>query len=123
MQPSRIVYFEIPATQPEACMRFYRKVFGWQFKQPEDELFWLAKTGPDALPGINGAITAGKEGQHTLVNTILVQNLKETMSAIKNHGGEICSAKRMLKGIGQTVYFKDPEGHLYRALETNSRTK
>ncbi|GAB5522437.1 MAG: hypothetical protein Roseis2KO_03090 [Roseivirga sp.] len=123
MQPSRIVYFEIPATQPEACMHFYKKVFGWQFGQTKEEPYWLAKTGPDTLPGINGAITASKEGLDTVVNTILVQNLEETMTAIVHHGGEVCSAKQNLKGIGQMVCFKDTEGHLHRALETNGRTK
>ncbi len=123
MQPSRIVYFEIPAIQPEACMHFYRQVFGWQFKQPEEEPYWLAKTGPDALPGINGAIATDKDGLGTVVNTILVEDLEDTLAAIANHGGKICSARRVLKGIGQMVDFKDPEGHLHRALETNSRTK
>lgn len=122
MQPSRLIYFEIHATAPETCMHFYQKVFGWQFKQLEDQPYWLIKTGPDELPGINGAITTTPTANPSVINTIQVQSLKETMAAIEAQGGQVLSSRRV-KGIGQTICFKDPEGHMHRALEPDGLVK
>lgn len=119
MHPSRIVYFEIPATEPKACMDFYQAVLGWEFRQMEDKEYWLTKTGSDDLPGINGAITLKPRVAETVINTIHVQDLEETMAAITEHGGEIISSKTSLKGIGWLIYFMDPEGNAHGALQTD----
>lgn len=123
MQPSRIVYFEIPATKPEACMDFYQAVFGWEFRQLEDKDYWLTKTGSDDLPGINGAITSKPLLTEVIINTLHVQDLEETIAAINEHGGEIISSKTSLKGIGWLIYFKDPEGNTHGALQTDNQAK
>lgn len=123
MQPSRIVYFEIPATQPAACMDFYQTVFGWEFKQLENKDYWLCKTGSDDLPGINGAVTSKTLVTEAVINTIHVQDLEETIAAIDEHGGETISSKTSLKGIGWLIYFKDPEGNVHGALQTDTRAK
>jgi len=51
---SRVIHFEIHADIPERAVKFYEKVFGWQIQKwgPIDS--WLAKTGEEGEPGING---------------------------------------------------------------------
>jgi predicted enzyme related to lactoylglutathione lyase len=104
-------------------MDFYKQVFGWQFSQLESEPYWLIRTGGDELPGINGAITGTSKKQQCVVNTITVPSLELTIAAIKKHGGKLVSPKTALTGIGWMAYFKDPEGHLFGALETNAKAK
>ena len=56
---SRIVHFEIHASDPERAIDFYTSVFGWNFHQWEggDADYWLIMTGPDEEPGINGGLS------------------------------------------------------------------
>ncbi|MCE7992868.1 MAG: VOC family protein [Roseivirga sp.] len=123
MQTSRVIYFEIPATRPEDCMKFYQQVFGWQFSQLNDEAYWLTKTGSDELPGINGAIKPGSKAQPSVINTIQVTHLERTILAIEQYGGQLVSAKQLLPGIGKLVYFKDPDGNVHGALQTDGTAK
>ncbi|MGB8934825.1 MAG: VOC family protein [Candidatus Nitrosopolaris sp.] len=44
----RVVHFEIVADNPERAIKFYKEVFGWEFKKwdgPQD--YWFVKTGED----------------------------------------------------------------------------
>ena len=54
---SRVVHFEIHATDPDVLMAYYQAMFGWQFTRfmPEVE-YWSITTGPDEQAGINGGL-------------------------------------------------------------------
>ena len=53
----RVVHFEIPADDLPRAVKFYADVFGWQLRKWDgpDE-YWLAITGDDDQPGINGGL-------------------------------------------------------------------
>jgi len=54
----RVIHFEIPADDPARAVKFYEAVFGWKIEKwngPMD--YWLAMTGEQEQPGIDGAIT------------------------------------------------------------------
>lgn len=123
MKPARIVFFEIPSAEPASCLSFYQKVFGWQFRQLEGQSYWLAKTGPDHLPGINGGIISRSAFNQSVVNTLQVQNLDHMMVTVKAHGGEVISEELLLPGIGRSIYFTDPEGHVFKGLQVNHPDK
>ena len=43
---SRIIHFEIPASDPERAANFYRRTFGWKIeKWPGPMDYWLVTTG------------------------------------------------------------------------------
>lgn len=123
MQTSRVIYFEIPATRPEECMKFYEQVFGWQFSQLDDQAYWLTKTGSDELPGINGAIRPKSKTLLSVINTIQVQHLEMTIMTIEKHGGQLISDQLALPGIGTLIYFKDPDGNVQGALQADCTAK
>ena len=51
---NRPIHFEIPAENPERAMRFYEKVFGWEFERWNGPMeYWTIRTG-DSQPGIDG---------------------------------------------------------------------
>src|SRR5262245_23508443 len=53
----RVVHFEIHTHNPERAVRFYTAVFGWEIvKWAGAAEYWLIKTGPDSVPGINGGL-------------------------------------------------------------------
>lgn len=113
----RIVHFEIPSEDPERCMIFYREVFGWEYNRWGEEPYWLVKTGEDDEPGINGAITRRKDPGQTIINTIEVNDLDQTIEAIEAQGGEIVVPRITVPTIGFVIYFKDPDGNVSAALQ------
>jgi hypothetical protein len=73
-------------------VKFYQKVFGWKIEKWGSMDYWLAITGPDSQPGINGAIMT-RETQKTTVNTINVSSVDESAKKILDAGGKILTPK------------------------------
>ena len=120
---ARIIHFEIPATDLEKSAAFYENVFGWEFSRWGEEPYWLAKTGEDNEPGINGAIMQRKDPQQPITNTIEVKDLNQTVAAIEKNGGEVVVPRMAIPTIGWLIYFKDPDGMITGALESNPDAK
>ena len=54
---SRPIHFEIHATDPQRCIDFYTKMFGWTFTKWDSPMdYWLIKTGEKDTPGIDGGM-------------------------------------------------------------------
>src|SRR5260370_7031201 len=61
---SRVIHFEIPASDPERASAFYKKVFGWKIeKWPGPTDYWLVNTGAEGTPGINGGLLKKTDGK------------------------------------------------------------
>lgn len=43
---TRLVHFEIHASEPGVLREYYEKLFGWTFSQWGDMPYWLVDTGP-----------------------------------------------------------------------------
>ncbi len=122
MKQSPVVHFEMPAKDKKRVSKFYTEAFGWQMHQlgADMENYVLAGTTPTderqmtQNPGeINGGFFDWKdeEGFRTPHIVIQVENLDESINAIKNAGGEIKSEKMDIPGIGTYVSFIDTEGN------------
>src|SRR5256885_16268297 len=91
---SRVIHFEIPASDPERAANFYRKAFGWKIeKWPGPMEYWLVTTGPEGTPGINGGLMKNT-GVKTTTNTIGVESVDTALQAAQPPGGK--------PGIAQT---------------------
>lgn len=114
----RPVHFEIHADDPARAMDFYQNLFGWEFQEIMPGFYWLAITGPDSEPGINGGLMKRKEGQSgdkviAYVCTIGVDDLDAALAKFKALGGEIALDKHAIAGVGWQFYGKDPEGNIF----------
>lgn len=113
----RVIHFEIHADEPERAAEFYRDVFGWEIINwggPMD--YWLATTGRDEEPGINGAITDRSENL-TTVNTVGVPSVDESLDKIKLAGGKALTEKMTIPGIGYNAYCTDSEGNVFGIMQ------
>ncbi|MEO1049896.1 MAG: VOC family protein [Bacteroidota bacterium] len=119
----RIVHFEIPSDNPQSSIQFYHDVFGWEFSRWGDSDYWMARTGQDSEPGINGAIIKRRNDQQPLTNTIEVDDLEETIEEIEDKGGQIVVPKISVEGVGWLAFFMDPEGIIMGAVEPDPRAK
>ena len=123
---ARVAHFEIHAANPQRAMEFYTKSLGWEFSQWGDQPYWMIKTGPAETPGIDGGLLPRRgddplEGQavNAYVCTVLVSSLDETIAAVTANGGSIAVPRMAVPTIGWLAYFKDTEGNILGAMQSD----
>ncbi len=118
---SRVVHFEIQGDDPEGLADFYRKVLGWEIASWEGpQKYWLATTGPDSQPGINGAIMERHFKEQPVINTAEVENLEETIKIVEAAGGKKLVGPNEIPGVGLHAYCTDPDGNMFGILQPAS---
>jgi predicted enzyme related to lactoylglutathione lyase len=134
MKQSPVVHFEMPAKDRARVKKFYETAFGWQMNQLGAEMgnYILAGTSPvdeNQMHLEKGAINGGffefKDDELNRVPHIVisVDNLDESIKAVKDAGGEIKTEKMDIQGIGTYVSFKDTEGNVVGMLEPPKNLK
>ncbi len=121
---TRVVHFEIPADNPDRAVKFYSKVFDWQIEKwagPQD--YWMVNTGPDSLPGINGAIMRRQEPVGTVVNTVDVPSVDDYVKKVVAAGGKVIMPKTAIPGVGYMAYCTDTEGNKFGLYQTDLGAK
>jgi predicted enzyme related to lactoylglutathione lyase len=118
----RVIHFEIPADDTDRAVRFYQKVFGWKIEKWGSMDYWLATTGPDSEPGIDGAIMT-RETQKTTVNTVNVPSVDEYAKKIVDAGGRILMPKTPIPGVGYFSYCVDTEGNIFGIMENDPKAR
>lgn len=114
----RVIHFEIQADEPERAAEFYKNVFGWKIDKWEGpQEYWLATTGEEGDPGINGAIT--KRVHPGTTNTIDVPSVDEYVKKIEESGGKATTPKTAIPGIGYFAYCEDTEGNAFGIMESD----
>ncbi|RMG21554.1 MAG: VOC family protein [Bacteroidetes bacterium] len=120
---NRVVHFEIPAEDPEKITTFFSSVFGWKFSRWGEEAYWLAETGESNEPGINGAVMKRRDPAQPIVNTLNVEDVSECARKLEAAGGEVVVPKMTIPGVGYLIYFKDPEGNIHGAMQSDPQAK
>jgi predicted enzyme related to lactoylglutathione lyase len=120
----RVVHFGIPVDDPERAVAFYQNVFGWEInKWDGPQEYWLATTGPDTEPGINGGLTRRQSAGDVTANTIDVPSVDEFVAKVTQNGGELVLPKTALPGIGYMAFCRDTEGNAFGLMESDPSAK
>jgi predicted enzyme related to lactoylglutathione lyase len=121
---SRVIHFEIHASEPEALAAYYAGLLGWTFAKQEGMDYWLIDTGPSAQPGINGGLlrrpVAGPalgQAVNAFVCTVEVDSLDQTLARNAELGGEVALPRMPVTGLGWLAYVLDPDGNMLGVLE------
>lgn len=115
---SRVIWFEIPADDPERAAKFYKDVFGWTVEKWDGPFdYWLINTGPDEEPGIHGAIMTKDMGQ-IVRDTIGVESYDKFAEKIEKEGGKMLSEKIDIPDMGVMGSFQDTEGNIFAIMES-----
>ena len=120
---NRVVHFEIPCDQPENTMNFFKEAFGWSFQQFGNEPYWIAITGDEKTPGINGAIMKKMNPGQPVANSIDVPDIEVAIQNIINAGGTIVVPKMAIPTVGWLAYFKDPDGNIHGVYQNDTAAK
>jgi len=121
---SRVIHFEIPADNPDRAVEFYRTVFGWEIQKwagPQE--YWLACTGPDSQPGINGGLMRRQYPGAGTCNTIGVVSLDQAIANITKHGGKVVVPKMAIPGVGYLAYCSDTEGNVFGVMQADKTAR
>jgi predicted enzyme related to lactoylglutathione lyase len=125
---SRVVHFEIHASQPETLVEFYASLLGWKFSKWGTVDYWLIETGAADQPGINGGLLPRRgagplEGQavNSYICTAGVAALDETMAKATSLGASIAHPKMPIPGVGWLAYIKDPDGNILGLMQPDEK--
>ncbi|MDB5422606.1 MAG: Glyoxalase/bleomycin resistance protein/dioxygenase [Phenylobacterium sp.] len=112
-------HFAINADDVPRAKRFYEDVFGWSFTPWGPPGFYQTR---DAGSGFLGALQGRRElvpGQKTnaLENSFGVEDLAAVIAAVEAGGGRIVMPRVRIEGVGDLIYFEDPEGNILGAMQ------
>lgn len=125
-----VVHFEMPAKDKKRVAQFYTKAFGWkmQLMGPDMGNYILAGTAETdennmvKTPGtINGGFFEYKNDELNKAPhvVIAVDNIKESIQAVKKAGGKIIGEQMDIPGIGLYVSCRDTEDNIVGILQPN----
>jgi predicted enzyme related to lactoylglutathione lyase len=114
---NHLTHFAINAHDVERARRFYESVFAWRFEAWGPPDFYRI----DAGRGPGGALQRRRElipGQPLIGYecTIAVEDVDATEAAVVAAGGRILMAKTTIAGVGDLIFFADPEGNAVGAI-------
>jgi predicted enzyme related to lactoylglutathione lyase len=113
----RVIHFEIPAENPERAVKFYEEAFGWKINKWDGPVdYWIATTGEEDEPGIDGAIKDRAHEQGT-VNTIGVPSIEQFLHKVLDAGGTVVQDKMAIPGVGYHAYCSDTEGNIFGVMQ------
>ena len=120
----RIIHFDIPADDPARAQKFYQDIFGWKFDKWNGPMeYWMAKTGDDKQPGINGGLAKRMPGQTGMTNTIDVPSVDEFAKTIQSKGGKVIVPKMAIPGVGYFAQCLDTEGNIFGIIQMDQNAK
>lgn len=117
---NRVMHFEIPSDDTSNLRHFFNSVFGWTFTESGNHDYWLAHSGDDHEPGINGAIMKKVGEGQPVINTIEVENLDSIAESIISEGGKIMKPKFAVPGVGWLLFFADPDNNIHGAMQMDT---
>jgi len=118
-----LVWFEIPADNPERAKKFYGSLFGWKIKPfPGVTDYWHIDTGGgDDTP--DGGLMARKHPEQPITSYINVSSVNESAAKVEKLGGKICKPKTAVPQMGYFAVCLDTEGNEFALWEMNERAK
>jgi hypothetical protein len=109
-----VVYFEIPVTDMDRAIKFYKAVFHFEFdKEIIDSNEMALFPFTEGSSGITGALAKGeiyKPTKDGIVIYFKTDNIDETLNLAIANGGQILYPKTD-NGIGFVAEFEDTEGN------------
>lgn len=120
----RPIHFDMVADDPKRAMKFYEMVFGWKFEKWDGPMeYYMATTGDEKEPGINGGISKKGESGMPNMNTIGVPDVDSFSKKVQNGGGKILQPKMAIPGVGWFATCQDTEGNIFGIIQRDEKAK
>jgi len=121
--PANIVWFEIPADDPQRAKKFYGKLFGWKINAfPGMKDYWHIDTGgSDDTP--DGGLMARKHPGQPITNYVNVPSVIKFIAKVGKLGGKVCVPKSAVPQMGYFAICQDTENNMFAIWERNPDAK
>jgi uncharacterized protein len=120
----RPVHFDLTVDNPERAMKFYSDIFGWKFEKWNGPMeYWMAITGDQKEPGINGGLSKRSESGMPNMNTIGVSSVDKFSKMVEEKGGKVLMPRSAIPGIGWFATCQDTEGNTFGIIEEDRDAK
>jgi predicted enzyme related to lactoylglutathione lyase len=104
-----LCFFEIPADDLDALMKFYGDMFGWKFEPvPGGFRYYSIDMGVES---IKGGMTAKQDATHAPVNYIAVDSIEAAIEKAVGLGASAQVPKKPVPGAGWYAVVLDPQGN------------
>jgi len=116
---ARVRHLAINATDVQRVKAFYEAVFGWRLQPwgPPD-YYQHREAGERVIIALQGrrelAPGARMQGFEA---TMAVDDIAATVAAIEAAGGRVAAPQIYIEGVGKLVYFQDPDGNVFGAMQ------
>jgi predicted enzyme related to lactoylglutathione lyase len=119
-----IAHFAINADNVDRALAFYQGVFGWKFNAWGPPGFYMM-VGEN---GVRGALQKRRDlvpGTRTVGYecTIGVPSIDQVEREVLARGGKILLARSVIVGVGTLMFFQDPEGNAFGAMQYDERAE
>jgi uncharacterized protein len=123
-----LAHFAINADDLPRARRFYERVFGWRFNAWGPPGFYQIDMGADGPATVIGALQGRRElvkGRPTIGYecTISVPSVDATAKAVAANGGTTVLEKSIIVGVGALMFFQDPEGNVFGAIQFDAKAE
>ena len=117
-----LAHFAINADDVDRAMAFYEAVFAWKFSA------W----GPPGFFQIEGAGVRGAlQSRRSLTGqrmqgfecTIAVPSIDKVEKAVLAAGGKVLLERSVIVGVGTLMFFADPDGNVFGAMQYDARAE
>jgi predicted enzyme related to lactoylglutathione lyase len=117
--PNTVAHFAINADDVERSRAFYTRVFGWSFAAWGPPGFYQIEAKGSPVMGALQGRRALVPGQRTLgfECTFAVDSIDATEQAVKAAGGKVALARSVIVGVGTLMFFSDPDGNVFGAMQ------
>jgi predicted enzyme related to lactoylglutathione lyase len=122
-------HFAINADELARARRFYERVFGWRFEAWGPPGFFMIATGDPGPSAVLGSLQQRRElvpGKRMTGYecTIAVEaDVEKVAAAVKANGGRVVMEKSTIPGVGDLIFFEDPEGNLAGAMRYDAKAE
>jgi predicted enzyme related to lactoylglutathione lyase len=121
-----IRHFAINADDMARAQRFYERIFGWTFQPWGPPGFYMIGMGADSP--VQGSLQGRRElapglRMTGLECTFAVDDVEKVAKAVRANGGRILMERTVLTGIGELIFFQDPEGNVAGAMRYDEKAE
>ena len=111
-----VFHFEIPVVDMDRAVRFYERVFGFEFERKTVDGYDMAffPRGADGAPGASGALAKGDVYRPSLDGAIIyfdVADMDEVLRRAQAEGASILYPKKDIGAAGYVAEIEDSEGN------------
>ena len=118
-------HFAINADDVPRARAFYERVFGWRFEAWGPPGFFMISTGDAGGPmgSLQGRreLVAGRRTNAFECTIAVADDVDAVAAAVKANGGRILMEKATIPGVGDLIWFEDPEGNVAGAMRYETR--